>query len=78
MDDCSAPEDLHGLEALKSHYEASHNGFPYFQIHFDDMLVAENHIIFRCTVEGTQTGTLRGMPATGEYVCFPAVAIEVT
>lgn len=74
--DCSAPEDLRGLEALKTFYEASHAGFPDFQVRFDDVLVSENYIIFRGTVEGTHTGTLRGIPPTGKHISFSCVAID--
>jgi steroid delta-isomerase-like uncharacterized protein len=74
--DCSAPEDIRGLEALKAFYEASHAGFPDFQIRFDDVLVSENYIIFRGTVEGTHTGTLRGIPPTGKHIRFSCVAID--
>ena len=74
--DCSAPDDIRGLDALKSFYEASHMGFPDFKISFDDVLVSEHYIIFRGTVEGTHTGTLRGMPPTGKHISFSCVAID--
>ena len=48
--DCSAPEDIRGLDSLKSFYEASHAGFPDFQARFDDVFVSEDHIIFRATI----------------------------
>ena len=74
--DCSAPEDIRGLDALKSFYEASHAGIPDFKIHFDDVLASEHHIIFRGTVEGTHTGNLRGIPPTGKRISFSCVAID--
>ena len=74
--DCSAPEDIRGLDALKSFYEASHAGFPDMEFRFDDVLASENHVIFRGTVEGTNTGTLRGVSSTGRRVSFSCVAID--
>lgn len=74
--DCSAPEDLRGLGALKAFYEGSHTGFPDLQVHIDDVLVAENQIIWRWTIDGTHTGILRGIPPTGRHVSFSGVAID--
>jgi steroid delta-isomerase-like uncharacterized protein len=74
--DCSAPEDIRGLEALKSFYQASHAGFPDFQARFDEVLVAKNQIIFRWTIEATHTGILRGMAPTGRHISFAGVAID--
>jgi len=74
--DYSAPEDIRGLDALKSFYAESHAGFPDFRIRFDDVLVAEDQIVSRWTIEATHTGTLRGMPPTGRHVTFSGVAID--
>ena len=74
--DCSAPEDIRGLDALKSFYEASHAGFPDMEVRFDDVLASKDHVIFRGTIEGTHTGSLRGMPPTGRHVSFSCVAID--
>ncbi|MBN1459126.1 MAG: ester cyclase [Armatimonadetes bacterium] len=74
--DCSAPEDILGLDALKSFYAASHEGFPDLRVVFHDVLVSRDHIVFRGAIEGTHTGDLRGMPPTGRHVSFPCVAID--
>lgn len=74
--DCSAPEDILGLDALKSFYEASHAGFPDMKVRFDDVLASDGHVTFRGTIEGTNTGSLRGMPPTGKHVSFSCVAID--
>lgn len=74
--DSSAPADIHGLEELKSFYGASHEGFPDMEFRFDDVLPSGDHVIFRGTVEGTHTGSLRGMPPTGRHVRFSCVAID--
>jgi len=74
--DCSAPEDIRGLEALKSFYEASHAGFPDFQAHIGDVLVVGNQIVYKWTIEATHAGTLRGIPPTGKQVSFSGVAID--
>ena len=74
--DCSAPEDIHGLASLKAFYKASHAGFPDLQVNFDDVLPSKDHLVFRGRIEGTNTGTLRGMPPSGRHVCFSCVAID--
>jgi len=74
--DCSAPGDIHGLDSLKLYYEGSHTGFPDFKCVFDDIFVSGDNIIFRWTITGTHTGSLRGLPPTGKAVRFSGVAID--
>ncbi len=74
--DCSAPEDIHGLDALKRYYAESHAGFPDFRIEFEKPIVAGDTVVFRWTIEGTHSGPLRGLPATGSRVRFSGVAID--
>ena len=74
--DCSAPEDIQGLASLKAFYKTSHAGFPDLQVSFDDVLPSKNHLVFRGRIEGTNTGTLRGMPPTGRHVSFSCAAID--
>ncbi|MFO8173406.1 MAG: ester cyclase [Gemmatimonadota bacterium] len=74
--DCSAPEDIVGLEALKGFYLASHAGFPDFKMSIDEAFPAEDRIVFVWTIKATHTGELRGMPPTGRSVSFSGVALD--
>ena len=74
--DCSAPEDIVGLEALKAYYQETHTGFPDFTIQIDEVFPAQNRIVVFWTIHGTHTGDLRGMPPTGSAVSFSGVAID--
>jgi steroid delta-isomerase-like uncharacterized protein len=74
--DCSAPEDILGLESLKAYYQESHVGFPDFRAQVDEVFPAKDRIVFLWTIEATHTGDLRGMPPTGRSVSFSGVAID--
>jgi steroid delta-isomerase-like uncharacterized protein len=74
--DCSAPADILGLDSLKLYYQASHTAFPDFQMTFEEVLVSGDNMIARWTITGTQTGLLRGLPATGKAVRFSGLAID--
>lgn len=74
--DCSAPEDIVGLDALKAFYGETHAGFPDFRVRWEDVLAVEDRIVFHFLIEGTHTGELRGMSATGRSVRFRGVAID--
>lgn len=78
--DCSQPEDIVGLEALKSQYRYSHRALPDFQITLDEMIVKGDRIVWTWTVTGTNTGPfhtpLGDLPPTGKEVKFTGVAID--
>jgi steroid delta-isomerase-like uncharacterized protein len=74
--DCSAPEDIRGLKALKEYYAGSHEGIPDFRISFDEVLAADETIVTRWTIEGTQSGTLRGLPPSNEKLRFSGTALS--
>ena len=74
--DCSAPDDIVGLESLKAYYAATHEGFPDFQCGFDDVLAARDLVISRWTCAGTHTGVMRNLPPTGRRVRFSGVALS--
>jgi steroid delta-isomerase-like uncharacterized protein len=74
--DCGAPEDIRGLDALKSYYEASHVGFPDFKAAFEDVFVSGDKIVIRWTITATHRGPLRGLPPTGKPVRFSGLAID--
>ncbi len=78
--DSSQPEDMVGLDALKSQYRYSHRALPDFQITLDEMIVKGDRIVWVWTVTGTNTGPfhtpLGDLPPTGKKVIFSGVAID--
>lgn len=79
--DCSYPEDIIGLDALKEYYSNTHNAFPDFHMAIDEMLVKGDKTAVVWTLSGTNTGPLHtplgDMPATGNKVQFSGVAIDL-
>ena len=78
--DCSQPEDMVGLNALKSQYSYSHRALPNFQMTLDEMIVKGDRIVWIWTVTGTNTGPFHtpfgDLPPTGKKVKFTGVAID--
>jgi predicted ester cyclase len=78
--DCSAPEDLVGLDALKAYYSNTHEAIPDLHAVIDETMVDGDKIIFVWTFSGTQSGVFRtplgDIPPTGKKVAFSGVAID--
>jgi len=78
--DCSAPEDIIGLDALKQYYSNNHRALPDLHMTIDDMIVKGDRTVTVWTLSGTNTGPLHthlgDMPATGNKVHFSGVAID--
>jgi len=78
--DCSAPEDIIGLDALKEYYSHTHKAFPDLHATIDEIIVKGDKIICVWTFSGTNTGSLHtalgDMPATGNKVQFSGVVID--
>ena len=78
--DCSYPEDLVGLDALKEYYSNNHKAFPDLNMTLDEMIVKGDRTVVVWTLSATNTGQLHtplgDMPATGKKVQFSGVAID--
>jgi len=78
--DCSSPEDIVGLDALKEYYSYTHKAFPDLHVVLDETIVKGDKIIWVWTFTGTNTGLfhtpLGDIPATGKKVQFSGVAID--
>lgn len=74
--DCSEPEDIRGLAALKTYYRGSHEGLPDLRMELSGSFFGGDRMAVRFTVTGTHTGSLRGLPPTGKPVHFSGVAID--
>jgi steroid delta-isomerase-like uncharacterized protein len=78
--DCSAPEDIIGLDALKEYYSNTHRALPDLNATIDEIIVKGDRIVWRWTFLGTHSGLFHtpigDIPATGRKVKFAGVAID--
>jgi len=78
--DCSSPEDITGLEALKEYYSNTHKAWPDLHATIDEIIVKGDKIIWTWTFKATHTGPfhtpLGNIPPTGNKVQFSGVAID--
>lgn len=74
--DAGYPTDICGLEALKEYYNRSHTAIPDLSLRLEDMHISGDWIIWLWRFDGTNTGPLGEMPATGKSVSFSGVAID--
>ncbi len=78
--DCSYPEDIVGLDALKEYYSYTHEAIPDLHATIDETIVKGDKIVWMWTFTGTNTGLfhtpLGDIPATGKKVQFSGVAID--
>ena len=64
-------EDQH----LKDHVIMIEEGLPGYQVHFEDIIAEGDKVACRCQIVGTHTGTLFGVPASGNNVKVPLFVI---
>ena len=78
--DCSTPEDIVGLDALKEYYSYTHKAFPDLHAAIDETIVKDDKIIWKWTFAANHTGPfhtpLGDIPATGKKVQFSGIAID--
>ena len=78
--DCSSPEDIIGLEALKEYYSYTHDALPDLHATIGEIIVKSDKIIWVWTFSATNTGSfhtpLGDIPPTGNKVQFSGVAID--
>jgi predicted ester cyclase len=75
----SFPEPIVGLAANKAFSKDLFDGFPTIQNTIETVVAEGDTVIYRSTLEGEQTGSFLGMPATGKKVKmndFTMVKIE--
>jgi len=78
--DCSSPEDIVGLDALKEYYSYTHKALPDLHATIDETIVKGDKIVWVWTFSATNTGPfhtpLGDIPATSNKVQFSGVAID--
>lgn len=72
-----SPWDDHrlGRDAVEQYYRDLLAALPDLHIDVRNRLVTEDAVVLEVLITGTQTGTWRGLPATGRPVRFPLCAI---
>jgi predicted ester cyclase len=78
--DCSVPEDIKGLDALKKYYSNSHSAFSNINFSADQIFIDGDRIISIWIFKAVSTDTFHtpfgGAPLTGKEVTFSGVAID--
>ncbi|MEM1309590.1 MAG: ester cyclase [Cyanobacteria bacterium P01_D01_bin.71] len=64
----SATEPIIGLEANKAFNKSLFQGFPDIYQNIEDMVVEEDRVVYRTTIQGTHAGNFLGAPPTGKVV----------
>jgi predicted ester cyclase len=64
----SAPEPIVGLAANKEFSKSLFQGFPDIKQKIEDVLVEGDKVVYRTTIQGTNTGEFLGAPATGKAI----------
>ncbi len=67
---------LRGPQLMRSAATLYRTAFPDLVVTVEDQYEDGDVVISRCTVTGTQTGELPGLPATGKHVAIGAVQID--
>jgi steroid delta-isomerase-like uncharacterized protein len=73
--DCGHPEDLVGIENIKSYLENFFNAFPDLNVQVDETIAVGNKIVQRWTLTGTNTGSMAEMPPTDKNIQVTGVSI---
>jgi predicted ester cyclase len=62
----SSPQPIIGLEANKVFNASLFQGFPNIQQTIEDTIAEGDKVVYRTTLQGTQTGEFLGIPPTGK------------
>lgn len=74
-DDTAWGEHHDGHQAVRGYYAHLMGAAPDVHIEIRDRHVADEAVVLECVISGTQTGTWRGLPATGRRFTFPLCAV---
>ena len=64
-----------GRDAVEQYYRDILTALPDLRIDVHDRIVTDDAVVLEVSISGTQTGTWRGLPATGRPVRFPLCGI---
>jgi len=64
----SSAEPITGLEANKEFNLSLFEGFPDIKQHIEDVIAEDDKVVYRTTIQGTNSGEFLGTPATNKAV----------
>lgn len=64
----SAPQPIVGLAANKEFNQSLFQGFPDIKQKIEDVFAEGDRVVYRTTIQGTNTGEFLGAPATGKAI----------
>jgi predicted ester cyclase len=64
----SSPEPIVGLSANKEFSKSLFQGFPNIRQKIEDAIAESDKVVYRTTIQGTNTGEFLGTPSTGKPV----------
>jgi predicted ester cyclase len=64
----SSPEPIVGLSANKEFSKSLFQGFPNIRQKIEDVIAEGDKVVYRTTIQGTNTGEFLGTPSTGKPV----------
>jgi steroid delta-isomerase-like uncharacterized protein len=71
-----AQKDICGTPMAKQYYQGVHEAFPDLKFEIDDVRPAGDWIVWKWKMQGTNTGSFRGMEPTGKEVVIYGVTIN--
>ena len=73
VDHNAMPGQGPGAAGLRDSFEQYFNGFPDLRITLHELIAEGDIVVARFTMDGTHTGTLMGVPSTGNRVTFRGI-----
>lgn len=71
-----APNPIPGPEGLKPIIAGMRKAFPDLKFTIENMVITDEQVVIHCTMHGTHTGDLFGLPPTGRKVKVNQMQIE--
>lgn len=72
------PEPVRGVDAFKEYVREYNEAFPDLSVTIEDRIVADDAIVERVRMQGTQRGEFRDLPPTGEEMDLSANVVHYT
>lgn len=69
------PGQARGIEGVKQTFRSLRNSFPDLRITVEDIIAEGDKVVGRFVVNGTNTGSFMGMPATGKSFTYDEIVI---
>jgi len=69
-------QELRGRDALKVFFNTYRKGLPDLNVSIDDLVASGDKVVISITLNGTHTGDLMGIPATGKPLSVHGMVIS--